>query len=100
MFGGFVNDAVNAALENTSFIQTETFESVTGIGASPARVALVSFITVMIMLAALLLVGKYLWNNVMVDLFSFAKPVKSVWQLLGLAILVSLFHPGCGCGRI
>jgi hypothetical protein len=36
---------------------------------------------------------------VLVDLISIAKPVKSVWQLIGLAVLISLLHPGCGCGR-
>ena len=36
------------------------------------------------------LVGKWLWNNVIVDLFSFAKPARTIWQVLGLAIFVSL----------
>ncbi len=95
MFGGFINNAVNAVIDNTPIAHTETFESINGVAPSPARVALVSFVTVVIMLSILLFIGKYLWNNVMTDLFTFAKPVKSVWQLLGLAILVSLFHPGC-----
>ena len=38
-------------------------------------------------------VGKLLWNNVIVDLFSFAKPAKSFWQLVGLMIFVSLLSP-------
>lgn len=38
-------------------------------------------------------VGKLLWNNVIVDLFSFAKPAKSFWQLVGLMIFVSLLLP-------
>ena len=37
-------------------------------------------------------VGKFLWNGVIVDLFSFAKPVRSVWQILGLMVFVSLIH--------
>ena len=37
--------------------------------------------------------GKLLWNNVIVDLFSFAKPAKSFWQLIGLMVFVSLLLP-------
>ena len=90
---------VNAAFEATPYARTETFESQNGVSPSPARLALVSLITLFISLLIILFIGKWLWNNVLVNLTTFAKPVKSVWQLLGLAVLISLFHPGCGCGR-
>ena len=38
-------------------------------------------------------VGKLLWNNVMVELFSFAKPVKTFWQIIGLMIFINLIRP-------
>ena len=95
MIGGFLASAVDTAME--PYLRTETFESVNGVTASPARVAVVSGITIFILLLALLFVGKFLWNRVLVELVSIAKPVKSVWQLLGLAILVSLLHPGNCC---
>ena len=38
-------------------------------------------------------IGKLLWNNVIVDLFSFAKPAKSFWQLIGLMVFVALVRP-------
>ena len=38
-------------------------------------------------------IGKYLWNYVVVELFSFAKPAKSFWQIIGLAIFLALVHP-------
>ena len=38
-------------------------------------------------------VGKLLWNNVVVDLFSFAKPAKSFWQIIGLMIFINLVRP-------
>ena len=38
-------------------------------------------------------IGKLLWNNVVVDLFTFAKPAKSFWQIIGLMIFVSLIAP-------
>jgi hypothetical protein len=95
MIGGFLANAVDAAV--APFMQTETFESLNGVTASPARMTLVSGITVFLLLLALLFVGKFLWNRVLVELISFAKPVKSVWQLLGLAVLLSLLHPGNCC---
>jgi F0F1-type ATP synthase membrane subunit a len=53
-------------------------------------VSLFTFILVVILLS---LFGKLLWNNVIVDLFSFAKPAKSIWQILGLMIFVGLIFP-------
>jgi hypothetical protein len=38
------------------------------------------------------LVGKWLWNNVIIDLFSIAKPAKSIWQILGLMIFLYLIR--------
>ena len=38
-------------------------------------------------------IGKYLWNYVVVELFSIAKPAKSFWQIIGLAIFLALVHP-------
>ena len=52
--------------------------------------ALFSFVIVMIILG---FVGKLLWNNVMVELFTIAKPAKSFWQIIGLMILASLLRP-------
>lgn len=38
-------------------------------------------------------VGKYLWNAVVIELFSFAKPARSFWQIVGLMIFVGLVRP-------
>lgn len=38
-------------------------------------------------------VGQLLWNNVVIELFAFAKPARSVWQIIGLMILLSLLRP-------
>ena len=48
---------------------------------------LIAFIVTLVILG---FVGKFLWNGVVVDLFSFAKPARSVWQILGLMVFVSL----------
>jgi ABC-type antimicrobial peptide transport system permease subunit len=35
-------------------------------------------------------VGKYLWNTTVAELFTFARPVQSVWQIIGLLLFISL----------
>ena len=61
------------------------------------RVAYVDFMTqflvFILVLVVLGFIGKYLWNGVIVDLFSFAKPARSVWQILGLMVFVMLVSP-------
>ena len=51
---------------------------------------LLSFLLAMIIIG---FVGKMLWNDVIVELFEFAKPAKSVWHILGLMIFVVLMTP-------
>jgi uncharacterized membrane protein len=49
--------------------------------------ALLAFI---VAIAILSFIGKMLWNSVVVDLVSFAKPARSIWQILGLMVFLSL----------
>ena len=52
--------------------------------------ALFAFIVALVILG---FIGKLLWNSVMVELFTIAKPAKSFWQIIGLMILASLLRP-------
>jgi hypothetical protein len=52
--------------------------------------AVLAYIIAVILIS---LVGKYLWNGIVVDLVSIAKPAKSFWQILGLMIFVSIMLP-------
>ncbi len=98
MSGNLIANMANVVIENTPIARTEAFQSETGIGPSPVRAAVVSIITFVIIFGILLFFGKYLWNNVLVALIPAVKPAKSVWQILGLALLISLMHPGsCNC---
>jgi hypothetical protein len=93
MIGGVIANTLNAA-----FSQTETFDGngrMESVSASSGRLAIVSFLTVFLIFTLLLFFGKYLWNNVLVVLVPAIKPAKSVWQILGLAVLISLMSPGC-----
>jgi hypothetical protein len=61
------------------------------------RNAYVEFISYLLafLLAMILLgfIGKWLWNSVIVDLFSFAKPARSVWDIIGLMLFTTLIIP-------
>ncbi len=37
--------------------------------------------------------GQWLWNNVIVDLFTCVKPSRSIWMLIGLKIFLLLILP-------
>ncbi len=52
--------------------------------------ALLAFLVAIVLLS---FVGKLLWNGVIVDLFAFAKPARSVWQILGLLVFIALIRP-------
>jgi len=93
MFGGAVANAIDAAV--TPFYTTETFESDTPAARDKTKAAIVSFLTLLVIFIILLIVGRLLWNSVLVELFPFVKPAKSIWQILGLSILIGLISPGC-----
>lgn len=74
-------------------------EGFTGASEDPAKrkaiytdvlAALLAFVLALVILG---FVGKLLWNNVIIELFSFAKPARSFWQILGLMVFVSLVNP-------
>ena len=50
-------------------------------------------LTYIVAIVVLSFIGKLLWNEVIVDIISFAKPARSIWQILGLMIFVSLLFP-------
>lgn len=83
---GVINGAARAAVEG--FLDQGNAEH--------RRRAYVEFATMLLsfILALVILgfIGKYLWNGVIVDLFTFAKPAKSIWQIVGLMIFVMLVH--------
>ncbi len=52
-----------------------------------------ALVVVIVWLAVLLLLSKWLWNEVLCKIVSFAKPVTSVFQILGLVVLLQIVHP-------
>jgi hypothetical protein len=54
-------------------------------------IAFVAFLlTFIISLVILSLIGQFLWNSSVVELFTCVRPAKSVWHILGLFLFTSL----------
>jgi len=51
-----------------------------------------SVLAFIVSLVILAFVGQYLWNHAVVDIISFAKPARSIWQILGLMIFIALLR--------
>jgi len=56
------------------------------------RDAIASILSLIISILVIAFVGKYLWNTTVAELFTFARPVRSVWQIIGLMIFLSLIR--------
>jgi hypothetical protein len=84
---GLVNVATKAGVE--AFVGTQNSQS-----RRDAYVEFVAFLLAFIISLVLLgFLGKWLWNEVVVDLFSFAKPARSLWQIVGLMFFISIVNP-------
>ena len=82
-----LNSACKAAVEG--FVNTENPDKKKQVLVDVLAVVL-SFLVALVIVG---FVGKLLWNNVVVELLSFAKPAKSFWQLVGLMLFVALISP-------
>ena len=49
-----------------------------------------SILALLLSILIVAFVGKYLWNGTVAELFTFVRPVRSVWQIIGLMIFISL----------
>jgi hypothetical protein len=54
-----------------------------------------ALLAIILLVVVQLFVVKFLWNSVLVDLFSAVRPIKSLLHVAGLLILVAMIHPGC-----
>ena len=49
-----------------------------------------SILSLVIAILIIAFIGKWLWNTTVAELFTFVRPVRSVWQIIGLMIFISL----------
>ena len=55
--------------------------------------AVAAILGFLLTLAIVSLVGLWLWNYSVVPLFEFARPAKSIFQILGLMVFIALVRP-------
>ena len=84
-----------SAIRSASRALVESFSDGTNPGVkrevyADSVAVLLSFMIAFILVA---FIGKILWNNVVVDLFSIAKPARSFWQIIGLMIFINIIRP-------
>lgn len=89
-----VNELLHSCYNNNKLL--EAFNAIHNGGAIPNPKALIeknpflvlfSFIIIEILV---LCFGKWLWNNIVVQLVSGVRPAKDIWQILGFSILIKL----------
>ena len=51
-----------------------------------------SILAMVIAITIVAFVGKWLWNSSVVELFTFARPVRSVWHIIGLMLFLALIR--------
>lgn len=51
-----------------------------------------SILSLIIAITIVSFVGKWLWNNSVAELFTFARPVRSVWQIIALMFFLALIR--------
>lgn len=84
-----INAALRAAVEGyTNPGGTEAYKPPPAY--AEAIAAVLAFVFSLILVS---LIGLWLWNFSVVPLFEFARPAKSVFQILGLMIFLSIVHP-------
>jgi len=77
---------LNAALK------PNTQEGMNGVSSWNGSEALAAFIVLIIYVVFILIIGKFLWNEVLCKIVTVVKPASSIWQILGLAILFNLIY--------
>jgi hypothetical protein len=81
-----------ANMTTAAISQTETFANPNGI-ISPGASAIGSLVAAILVFLLLLLFGQYLWNHALCNLVTVVKPAKSIFEILGVAILIALLFP-------
>lgn len=86
-------DRITASM--MSLFSKDTFKSHNNHNDKHISTTEVIFIAVFVIIYLILLifVGKYLFNNILVKLVPGIKPVSSIWELIGLVVLLHLLFP-------
>jgi len=80
MLQGFCRAGIDCMTDTSGSNRTEMYKEVVA-----------SLLALVIAIIIIAFVGKWLWNNSIVELFTFARPVRSVWHIIALMLFLSLF---------
>jgi hypothetical protein len=78
-------------VENGEKKEGEVAEKFQNMGGNNMMMTLVNILTFAAMLAIILFVGKFLWNNYLTKYITILKPVPGILELLVLVIAMDLF---------
>lgn len=72
----------------------ECMTDMSGSGGSSRRElykeVIASIMALVISILIVAFIGKFLWNTSIAELFTFVRPVRSVWQIIGLMLFIAL----------
>lgn len=51
-----------------------------------------SILSLIVSILIVAFVGKWLWNTSVAELFTFVRPVRTVWQIIGLMLFLALIR--------
>ena len=52
-------------------------------------------VALVLWIVIVLFIGKFLWNRVLCRTLTICKPIKTVWYILGLIVLLDILKPSC-----
>jgi len=73
-----------------AFVDTMTDTS--GSNRNLYKEVVASLLALVVSLTIVAFVGKWLWNNSIVELFTIARPVRSVWHIIALMLFLTLLR--------
>ena len=80
-------------LQKACYAAVDGFTELSGSDSKRREVYMELVATLLALLLSIVIVafvGKWLWNNIVIDLFTIVKPARSVWQIIGLMIFLGL----------
>ena len=80
-------------LQRACYAMVDGFTDLSGSDSKRREVYMELVATLLALLLSIVIVafvGKWLWNNIVIDLFTIVKPARSVWQIIGLMIFLGL----------
>ena len=83
-----INSALGGSVNDDNFY--EAFHA-HGFRMPKGKEGLVLFLSFILVEIIVLFFGKFLWNRVFIKLVGGVKEASSIWQILGLSIMIKLF---------